>query len=120
MFVETISFQYVEKLSTYNFHRIKALLQALIMPLPETPHRRRNPLTGDFVQVSPHRMLRPWQGQQEDGYHSARPVYDANCYLCPGNNRSSGAANPRYDGTFIFDNDFPALLGAADLPTNPV
>lgn len=29
------------------------------------PHRRYNPLTDQWVLVSPHRAKRPWQGQQE-------------------------------------------------------
>jgi len=29
------------------------------------PHRRFNPLTGQYVLVSPHRAKRPWQGQVE-------------------------------------------------------
>ncbi|MGA8267225.1 MAG: galactose-1-phosphate uridylyltransferase, partial [Candidatus Acidiferrales bacterium] len=32
------------------------------------------------------------------------------CYLCPGNSRARGQRNPAYSGTFVFDNDFPALL----------
>ena len=33
--------------------------------LAERPHRRRNPLSGEWVLVSPHRTARPWQGQLE-------------------------------------------------------
>jgi UDPglucose--hexose-1-phosphate uridylyltransferase len=39
-----------------------------------------------------------------------RPTFDPECYLCPGNSRSQGQANPTYSNIFVFDNDFPALL----------
>jgi len=38
------------------------------------------------------------------------PAYDPTCYLCPGNERADGARNPKYNSTFVFDNDFAALL----------
>ncbi len=74
------------------------------------PHRRLNPLTGEWVLVSPHRTERPWQGHEEKPPPDERPSYDPDCYLCPGNARAGGACNPEYDGTFVFDNDFSALL----------
>ncbi|NLH81173.1 MAG: UDP-glucose--hexose-1-phosphate uridylyltransferase [Phyllobacteriaceae bacterium] len=74
------------------------------------PHRRLNPLTGERVLVSPHRMGRPWQGQTEAVASTTMPAHDPSCYLCPGNTRVGGIANPNYDGTFVFDNDFAALL----------
>jgi len=79
------------------------------------PHRRRNPLTGDWVLVSPHRMRRPWLGQVDSPPPEQRPAYDPNCSLCPGNRRASGQANPRYEGTYAFDNDFTALLDGGDV-----
>jgi UDPglucose--hexose-1-phosphate uridylyltransferase len=41
----------------------------------------------------------------------AAPIleYDPSCYLCPGNRRAKGQANPDYDDTFVFTNDFAAL-----------
>ncbi len=74
------------------------------------PHRRRNLLTGDWVLVSPHRLERPWQGQVERAAGPERPAYDPGCYLCPGNERAAGLRNPHYTGTYVFTNDFPALL----------
>ncbi len=74
------------------------------------PHRRYNPLTREWVLVSPHRTRRPWQGQVERPPAEVRPAYDPTCYLCPGNERAGGARNPVYAGTYVFDNDFAALL----------
>ncbi|MBS1252124.1 MAG: Galactose-1-phosphate uridylyltransferase [Anaerolineales bacterium] len=76
----------------------------------EHPHRRYNPLTGEWTLVSPHRMERPWQGQEETPPREERPRYDPDCYLCPGNERAGDARNPAYESTFVFTNDFPALL----------
>ncbi|MFP4383868.1 MAG: UDP-glucose--hexose-1-phosphate uridylyltransferase [Spirochaetia bacterium] len=76
----------------------------------QTPHRRYNPLTGEWILVSPHRTKRPWQGQTEDSQREKTPEYDPDCYLCPGNSRAGGAVNPDYTGTFVFTNDFSALL----------
>ncbi|MFB6273053.1 MAG: UDP-glucose--hexose-1-phosphate uridylyltransferase [Salinibacter sp.] len=80
----------------------------------EHPHRRRNPLTDEWVLVSHHRADRPWQGQTEDAPAEERPAYDPDCYLCPGNERAGDAQNPDYEETFVFDNDFSALY--LDLP----
>ncbi len=74
------------------------------------PHRRRNPLTGDWVLVSPHRADRPWLGERVDTSIPAVPAYDPACYLCPGNARAGGARNPAYAGVFVFENDYAALL----------
>lgn len=74
-----------------------------------TSHRRLNPLTGDWVLVSPQRLARPWQGRVETMPSERRAAYDAGCYLCPGNSRAGAARNPDYEGTFVFDNDYPAL-----------
>lgn len=74
------------------------------------PHRRYNPLTGEWLLVSPHRTKRPWQGQQEANPWPQSQSHDPGCYLCPGNTRVGGEHNPDYRTTFVFTNDFAALM----------
>jgi len=78
--------------------------------LKDTPHRRFNPLTREWIVVSPHRTQRPWQGKVEKTQVEDSVPYDPDCYLCPGNARAGGAHNPRYSSTFVFENDYAALL----------
>jgi UDPglucose--hexose-1-phosphate uridylyltransferase len=74
------------------------------------PHRRYNSLTGDWILVSPHRTKRPWLGKVETLPRSDRPAHDPKCLLCAGNVRMNGERNPDYKGTFVFTNDFSAVL----------
>ncbi len=78
--------------------------------LSDHPHRRYNPLTREWILVSPHRTQRPWLGQVEKSPPVELPRHDPGCYLCPGNVRAGGVRNPDYTKTFVFDNDFSALL----------
>jgi UDPglucose--hexose-1-phosphate uridylyltransferase len=77
--------------------------------LAEQAHRRFNPLTREWVLVSPHRTQRPWQGQVERAVVEKTVEYNPKCYMCPGNKRASGATNPNYKDYLVFDNDFPAV-----------
>lgn len=74
------------------------------------PHRRYNPLNDEWVLVSPQRTSRPWLGQVEKRAPDRRPPFDPDCYLCPGTQRSGGTRNEDYTGTYVFTNDFPALI----------
>jgi UDPglucose--hexose-1-phosphate uridylyltransferase len=74
------------------------------------PHRRYNPLSGEWVLVSPQRTQRPWLGRLEAQTSERLPEYAPDCYLCPGNARNGGAENPAYTSTYVFTNDYPALL----------
>lgn len=79
-------------------------------------HKRLNLLTGDWVLVSPHRLMRPWQGAISTPARPPSVAHDRDCYLCAGNLRSGGQRNPAYTGVYVFDNDFPALLARSNAP----
>ncbi|KAJ2553085.1 galactose-1-phosphate uridyl transferase [Coemansia sp. RSA 1933] len=82
-------------------------------------HRRFNPLTRTWVLCSPHRAKRPWLGQMEAAAADRQPTYDAQCYLCPGNTRATGAQNDQYTSTYVFANDYAAVHGAQPDCTPP-
>jgi UDPglucose--hexose-1-phosphate uridylyltransferase len=82
----------------------------------EHPHRRYNPLRDEWILVSPHRAKRPWQGQEDVPEMAESAAFDPACYLCPGNKRVTGEANPEYSGTYVFANDFAALLPDSPAP----
>lgn len=70
--------------------------------------KRWHPLREEWVVYSAHRNNRPWQGAGKATPKTA-PDYDPTCYLCPGNKRIHGSANPDYKDVFIFENDHPVV-----------
>ena len=82
---------------------------------------RWHPLREEWVIVAAHRQARPWLGQAVEAREQRPASYVADCYLCPGNARVSGAANPQYSGVYVFDNDHPCVGPDAPLmpPTPP-
>lgn len=70
--------------------------------------KRWHPLREEWIVYSAHRNARPWQGA---GMIQSTPsaAYDPLCYLCPGNLRIHGHANPRYTDLFVFENDHPVV-----------
>jgi UDPglucose--hexose-1-phosphate uridylyltransferase len=70
--------------------------------------KRWHPLREEWVVYSAHRNTRPWQGAEKIK-PSSSPSYDPGCYLCPGNSRIHGNANPLYTSVFIFENDHPVV-----------
>jgi len=86
------------------------------MSPPVGAHRRLNLLTGDWVLVSPHRLARPWRGEITPPAAPLPPAHDPSCHLCPRVSRASGQVNPDYEGPWVFENDFPALLDQSEAP----
>lgn len=83
--------------------------------------QRWHPLREEWIIVAAHRQDRPWIGETLGNNDQSLPEYVPDCYFCPGNVRVSGARNPDYAQTFVFDNDHPCVGAAAprDLATPP-
>jgi UDPglucose--hexose-1-phosphate uridylyltransferase len=71
------------------------------------------------VVVAAHRQDRPWSGELVVPDDRGKHRHDPECFLCPGVKRVSGAANPRYDGVFVFDNDRPCVSAGVSAPPSP-
>ncbi len=70
---------------------------------------RWHPLREEWIIVAAHRQNRPWIGATVEAAPVPAPTYVEDCYLCPGNQRVSGAVNPLYEQTYVFDNDHPSV-----------
>jgi UDPglucose--hexose-1-phosphate uridylyltransferase len=70
---------------------------------------RWNPFLSEWVIIASQTSVRPWSGNVLKNQDEILPLYDETCYLCPEVTRSSGAKNPKYDSTFVFDNDFASF-----------
>ena len=80
---------------------------------------RWHPLREEWVIVAAHRQNRPWIGETVTHDDETLPEYLDDCYLCPGNRRVSGAVNPNYEQTFVFDNDHPCVGPEAPAASEP-
>lgn len=90
---------------------------SISIKLNQISHRRFNLLTGEWILVSPHRLIRPWQGIVEKQNEKEVTEYVEDCYLCPGNIRANGERNPDYKEQFVFTNDFSALTNISNIET---
>jgi len=93
------------------------------MPAAPIWEQRWHPLREEWVIVAAHRQSRPWLGETVRDAKDDAPEYAGDCYLCPGNERVSGATNPPYTGVFVFDNDHPCVgplaPDAFEMPPRP-
>lgn len=71
--------------------------------------KRMHPYLREWVVFAPATDVRPWNGAVVKTEEQLGPVHDPGCHLCPGARRSTGVENPRYAGTYVFDNDFASL-----------
>ena len=102
-------------MSIFRGSKLEAENASLIRPVNSmdqtqgTWEERWHPLREEWVIIAAHRQNRPWSGETLSEAVKVEPAYVADCYLCPGNERVSGARNPDYRGVFVFDNDHPCV-----------
>ncbi|CAF4694475.1 unnamed protein product, partial [Rotaria sp. Silwood2] len=78
-------------------------------------HCRYNPLKVEWILVSPQLLSRPWHGQVKEDKNDNDEAINHNQQstnpLCPGAIQGkTNQRNPFYEHTYVFDNDYPALL----------
>lgn len=79
---------------------------------------RWHPLREEWVIIAAHRQNRPWNGEILGQAAENTPEYVEDCYLCPGNERVSGAHNTDYKSVYVFDNDHPCVGAGAPVELN--
>lgn len=79
---------------------------------------RWHPLREEWVIIAAHRQNRPWNGEILGQAAENTPEYVEDCYLCPGNERVSGAHNTDYKSVYVFDNDHPCVGTGAPVGLN--
>ena len=86
--------------------------------LHDRPHRSSTRCSASGCWCRRSAWARPWLGQIEPPSAASTVTYDP--LLSLSGNARAGTRNPRYEGTFVFDNDFPALsIDPASSPQNP-
>ena len=75
----------------------------------EVKEKRWHPLFQEWVIISETTSQRPWSGEVVSVKLEEAPIYDTQCYLCPGNVRAKGDKNPDYQLPFSIFNDFPSI-----------
>ncbi|HYW94731.1 MAG TPA: galactose-1-phosphate uridylyltransferase [Bacteroidales bacterium] len=71
--------------------------------------RRWHPLLQEWVILAATTANRPWSGETLSNNQHSEPVFDPDCYLCPGVTRASGITNPPYTKPYAFTNDFASF-----------
>jgi UDPglucose--hexose-1-phosphate uridylyltransferase len=76
----------------------------------EYPHRRYNPLTGEWVLISSGRSETMEIPSVETEADRDSSIHNAECTLCPGNTGPDGRTNPPYTDIFVSPELPPKLL----------
>ena len=79
-----------------------------MLVMPNLWEKRWSPLRREWVVYAAHRNARPWEGESVQKGEIKRS-FEPSCYLCPGNQRANSKQNPKYEGVYVFDNDFPVV-----------
>ncbi|XP_065323481.1 galactose-1-phosphate uridylyltransferase-like isoform X2 [Gordionus sp. m RMFG-2023] len=78
--------------------------------LQNSQHIRFNPLKEEWILICPQRIKRPWMGKTEKEQENRNVTANLTNPLLPGAIRANSQVNEHYTSTYIFNNDFPAML----------